>query len=113
MRFLTPFAVALVAAATFPAVAQDKVQVRLDWVNSGYHALWYLAKDRGVFAKHKLDLEVLGLGEATTEKLISAGIETVQELAAAPLEKLVEIPGIGEKTAEKVLATATSMCGTE
>ena len=51
-------------------------------------------------------VEVLGLGEATTEKLISAGIETVQELAAAPLEKLVEIPGIGEKTAEKVLATA-------
>ena len=28
------------------------------------------------------------------------------ELVATPLEKLVEIPGIGEKTAEKVLATA-------
>jgi N utilization substance protein A len=54
----------------------------------------------------RLEVEVLGLGEATTEKLISAGIETVQELVATPLEKLVEIPGIGEKTAEKVLATA-------
>ncbi|HVQ26942.1 MAG TPA: helix-hairpin-helix domain-containing protein, partial [Planctomycetota bacterium] len=54
----------------------------------------------------RLEVEVLGLGEATTEKLISAGIETVQELVAMPLEKLVEIPGIGEKTAEKVLATA-------
>jgi predicted naringenin-chalcone synthase len=30
----------------------------------------------------------------------------VQELLATPLEKLVEIPGIGEKTAEKVIATA-------
>ena len=30
----------------------------------------------------------------------------MQELVATPLEKLVEIPGIGEKTAEKVLATA-------
>ena len=54
----------------------------------------------------RVEVEQLGLGEATTEKLISAGIETVQELVATPLEKLVEIPGIGEKTAEKVLATA-------
>ncbi len=54
----------------------------------------------------RLEVERLELGEATTEKLISAGIETVQELVATPLEKLVEIPGIGEKTAEKVLVTA-------
>src|SRR5262249_53843827 len=54
----------------------------------------------------RVEVERLGLGEATTEKLISAGIETVQELVATPMPKLVEIPGIGEKTAEKVLATA-------
>jgi len=52
----------------------------------------------------RVEVEKLELGEATTEKLISAGIETVQELLATPLEKLVEIPGIGEKTAEKVFA---------
>jgi len=54
----------------------------------------------------RVEVEKLDLGEATTEKLISAGIETVQELLATPHEKLVEIPGIGEKTAEKVIATA-------
>jgi transcription termination/antitermination protein NusA len=54
----------------------------------------------------RIEVEKLELGEATTEKLISAGLETVQELLATPLEKLIEIPGIGEKTAEKVLATA-------
>ena len=54
----------------------------------------------------RIEVEKLELGEATTEKLISAGIETVQELLGTPLEKLVEIPGIGEKTAEKVMATA-------
>ncbi len=54
----------------------------------------------------RVEVEKLELGEATTEKLISAGIETVQELLATPLEKLVEIPGIGEKTAERLLATA-------
>jgi hypothetical protein len=52
----------------------------------------------------RVEVEKLELGEATTEKLISAGIETVQELMATPLERLVEIPGIGEKTAEKLLA---------
>jgi len=51
----------------------------------------------------RVEVEKLELGEATTEKLISAGIETVQELVATPLEKLIEIPGIGEKTAEKLL----------
>lgn len=54
----------------------------------------------------RIEVEKLELGEATTEKLISGGIETVHELAATPLERLVEIPGIGEKTAEKVLAAA-------
>jgi transcription termination/antitermination protein NusA len=54
----------------------------------------------------RIEVEKLELGEATTEKLISAGIETVHELIATPLDKLVEIPGIGEKTAEKILATA-------
>jgi N utilization substance protein A len=54
----------------------------------------------------RIEVEQLALGEATTQKLISAGIETVQELLQTPLEKLVEIPGIGEKTAEKLLAAA-------
>ncbi len=54
----------------------------------------------------RIEVDKLELGEATTEKLITAGIETVQELIATPLEKLTEIPGIGEKTAEKILATA-------
>ncbi|NOT33930.1 MAG: transcription termination/antitermination protein NusA [Candidatus Eisenbacteria bacterium] len=54
----------------------------------------------------RIEVEKLELGEATTEKLISAGIETVQELVALPLEKLVEIPGIGEKTAERVVTVA-------
>jgi transcription termination/antitermination protein NusA len=54
----------------------------------------------------RVEVEKLDLGEATTEKLISAGIETLQDLLGTPMEKLVEIPGIGDKTAEKVLQTA-------
>ena len=55
---------------------------------------------------NRIEIEKLELGEATTEKLISAGIETVHELVATALERLVEIPGIGEKTAEKLLGAA-------
>lgn len=54
----------------------------------------------------RVEVEKLELGEATTEKLITAGIETVQELLATPMDKLVEIPGIGEKTAERIMAVA-------
>ncbi len=54
----------------------------------------------------RVEVEKLELGEATTQKLISGGIETVQELVATPLEKLVEIPGVGEKTAERALTAA-------
>jgi len=64
-------------------------------------------KKQDLARANRIEVEKLELGEATTEKLISAGIETVHELVATPLEKLVEIPGIGEKTAEKVMAAAT------
>lgn len=71
MRSKTLLVLGLVAASALPAAAQDKVQVRLDWVNSGYHALWYLAKDRGVFAKQNIDLEVLeGRGSAITAQTV-------------------------------------------
>jgi N utilization substance protein A len=60
-------------------------------------------KRQDVERASRIEVEKLELGEATTEKLISAGIETVQELLATPLEKLIEIPGIGEKTAERLL----------
>ena len=61
-------------------------------------------KREDVQRSSRIDVEKLELGEATTEKLISAGIETVQELVAASLQHLTEIPGIGEKTAEKILS---------
>jgi N utilization substance protein A len=64
-------------------------------------------KKQDLARANRIEVEKLELGEATTEKLISAGIETVHELVATPLDKLVEIPGIGEKTAEKIMAVAT------
>jgi N utilization substance protein A len=46
--------------------------------------------------------QVVELGDAVMEKLIAAGITTVEALADMTAEELSEIPGIGEKTVEKI-----------
>jgi N utilization substance protein A len=46
--------------------------------------------------------QVTELGEAVLEKLIAAGITTVEALADMTPEQLEEVPGIGEKTVEKI-----------
>ena len=46
--------------------------------------------------------QVSELGEAIIQKLIAAGVTTVEALADMTPEQLEEIPGIGEKTLEKI-----------
>ena len=46
--------------------------------------------------------QVTELGDTILEKLITAGITTVEELADMTAEELQQIPGIGEKTIEKI-----------
>jgi len=47
-----------------------------------------------------------GIGEKTVRKLVDGGFATLEALGAATAEQLSEIPGIGGKTAEKILAAA-------
>jgi N utilization substance protein A len=46
--------------------------------------------------------QVTDLGESIIQKLIAAGVTTVEGLADMTPEQLEEIPGIGEKTLEKI-----------
>jgi len=46
--------------------------------------------------------QIVELGETIQEKLIAAGVTTVEQLADMTPEQLEEIPGIGEKTLEKI-----------
>jgi N utilization substance protein A len=50
--------------------------------------------------------ELAGIGEKTVHKLVDGGFATLEALAAATAEQLSQIPGIGEKKAEKILAAA-------
>lgn len=47
-----------------------------------------------------------GVGEKTEGLLKEAGINTVKDLVKAKVEDLTKIPGIGEKTAEKMIEAA-------
>jgi len=58
------------------ALAQplEKVSLRLDWVNSGYHAIWYLAVDRDVFKAEGIDLDILeGRGSSVVAQTVGNG----------------------------------------
>lgn len=62
------------ALSAASAAAADKVSLRLDWVNSGYHAIWYYGIDQGIFEKAGIDLEVLeGKGSTVTAQTVGNG----------------------------------------
>jgi len=53
-----------------------------------------------------LPYELAGIGEKTVRKLVDGGFATLEALGAATADQLSAIPGIGGKTAEKILAAA-------
>ena len=56
--------------------------------------------------------QVSELGEGIIQKLVAAGITTVEGLADMTPEQLEEIPGIGEKTLEKITSRFATTSGT-
>jgi transcription termination/antitermination protein NusA len=55
--------------------------------------------------------QVSELGEGIIQKLVAAGITTVEALADMTPEQLEEVPGIGEKTLEKISAAVRHYFG--
>jgi N utilization substance protein A len=47
-----------------------------------------------------------GIGPKTIENLVQAGFESVQDIVKASLEDLINVPGVGDVTAQKIYLTA-------
>jgi N utilization substance protein A len=47
-----------------------------------------------------------GIGPKTLENLVQAGFESVQDIVKANLEDLINVPGVGDVTAQKIYLTA-------
>ena len=75
IRLLAAFAlVSVMAGGALPAAAQDKVRLLLDWFVNPDHAALVIAKQRGIFAKHGLDVELIAPADPNAPpKLVAAG----------------------------------------
>lgn len=61
----------MAALTSIPAYAADNVTLRLDWVLGGYHAVWHYAKEKGVFAKNGININLReGRGSMSTSQTV-------------------------------------------
>ena len=75
-RLAAALAILLLAGAwlSSPALAQDKVTFRLNWVLIGQHPPFLLGKERGYYAEEKIDLTINeGRGSGSTVTLVANG----------------------------------------
>jgi NitT/TauT family transport system substrate-binding protein len=68
-----PFIVALALGLSSQAFALDKVTVQLDWVVRGNHAMFFVGKEKGFFAKHGIDLTEIRKGTGSPDALRLVG----------------------------------------
>lgn len=75
MRIMIRTLVAMaLACAVTPAMAQEKVRLLLDWFVNPDHAALVVAKQRGIFIRHGLDVELIAPADPNAPpKLVAAG----------------------------------------
>src|SRR5947209_10465624 len=70
-------ALAVLAASTTMAIAQDAVSLRLNWYFGGLHVPFYYGKDRGFYQEEGIELTINeGRGSANTVQVVAAGSDT-------------------------------------
>jgi NitT/TauT family transport system substrate-binding protein len=78
MNFKTMMAaLAVLAAASTSALAQDAVTFRLNWYMGGLHVPFYYGKEKGFYKEEGIDLTINeGRGSANTVQVVAAGSDT-------------------------------------
>src|SRR6185436_19640818 len=70
-------ALAVLAASSASAPAQDAVSLRLNWYLGGLHVPFYYGKERGFYKGEGIDLTINeGRGSANTVQVVAAGSDT-------------------------------------
>ena len=70
-------ALAVLAASSATASAQDAVSLRLNWYLGGLHVPFYYGKERGFYKEEGIDLTINeGRGSANTVQVVAAGSDT-------------------------------------
>ena len=71
MIIRTMTALAMLAASTAMAPAQDAVSLRLNWYMGGLHVPFYYGKERGFYKEEGIDLTINeGRGSANTVQVV-------------------------------------------
>ena len=82
-------AAALVVAALHPALANDKVRLRLNWMYYGSHAGFAYGKDKGIYEKYGIDLDIRsGNGSGSAHRLVANGDSTFDYGSCASMVNL-------------------------
>ena len=59
------------------AMAQDKASLRLNWILYGFHTPFHLGVQKGIYARHGIDLTIgEGKGSASTVQVVASGGDT-------------------------------------
>lgn len=74
---ITGFLVVLLAAGGLGAAPADRVTLRLGWVMKGEYAFLFLGKERGIFEKHGINVEILeGKGSVAAMQAVATKNDT-------------------------------------
>lgn len=85
-RAMAVVAFSVATLASWHALAADRLAVRLDWTPWGVHAAFHLAAQKGLFAKHNLDVVLEdGNGSVSTVQIVGNGEYDVGHASLAPM----------------------------
>jgi N utilization substance protein A len=87
-------------------LASQLTRLEIQLVSQSQHASLEGRREGGVVELESLTKE---LGPRLVERLMRAGKETLQDVLDTPVEELMKIPGIGEKTASKLVTVGAAI----